>query len=105
MPHGPSGCDRCTALERWLQDLRLEIEDEIARREHGFGSATDEKVSRQLLDEALEILAKTEALYEHHCLDHSVGRARYSCSKQIRRLGGRSFIWNRLPITNARSPA
>jgi len=75
MPHGPSECDRCTALERWLQDLRLEIEDEIARREHGFGSATDEKVSRQLLDEALEILAKTEALYEHHCLDHSVGRA------------------------------
>jgi hypothetical protein len=75
MPHRPKQCDRCTALERWLLDLRQEIEQEIDRREHGFGSAKDEKISRQLLDEARELLAKTEAVYQHHRREHGVGRA------------------------------
>jgi hypothetical protein len=73
MPHGPTQCGRCTALEQWLQDLRLEIEQEIDRREHGFGSAKDEKVSHELLDEALELLIKTDAVYQHHRQEHGVG--------------------------------
>jgi hypothetical protein len=65
-----SSCERCAALERWLRDLRLEIEREIQRRECGFNSPKDENESRQRFDEMRELLAQTEAVYERHKREH-----------------------------------
>jgi hypothetical protein len=65
-----SVCELCAALERLLRDLKLEIEKEIQRRELGFSSLEDEKLSRRLLDKALESLAQTEAAYERHKREH-----------------------------------
>ena len=69
-------CDRCTALQRWLRDLKLDIEKEIAKHELGFSSQEDERVSRQLFDEAWELFTQTEALYKRHQREHAenVGR-------------------------------
>ena len=65
-------CERCSVLERWLRDLKLEIEKEISKRESGFSSLGDERVSRQLLEEAQRVFTETEALYERHRRTHEV---------------------------------
>jgi hypothetical protein len=68
----PDTCGSCAVLERWLRDLKAEIEEEISKRERGFNSPGDERVSRQLLDEAQKVFAETEALYERHRRTHEV---------------------------------
>ena len=65
-----SSCERCAALERWLRDLRLEIEREIQRRERGFSSPEDEKESRQRFDEMRRLLAQTDEVYRRHKREH-----------------------------------
>ena len=65
-----STCESCAILERWLRDLRLEIEKEISKRKRGFNSLRDEKVSRQLLDEAQRVFAETEEIYNRHRRKH-----------------------------------
>jgi hypothetical protein len=69
-------CDRCDALERWLRDLKLEMEKETQSRERGFSSYEDERVSHQLFEEARELFEQTEALYKRHQREHAkrVGR-------------------------------
>ena len=68
----PDTCERCSVLERWLRDLKAEIEEEISKRERGFSSPADESMSRQLLDEAQKVFTETEALYERHRRTHEV---------------------------------
>jgi hypothetical protein len=63
-------CESCAVLERWLRDLKLEIEIELSKRELGFGSPRDERISQQLLDEARKAFAETEVLYKQHRRKH-----------------------------------
>lgn len=63
-------CESCAVLERWLRDLKIEIEIELGERELGFASPRDERISRQRLDEAKKAFAETEVIYEQHRRKH-----------------------------------
>jgi hypothetical protein len=64
----PESCDKCSALERQLRNVKDSIDAEIGKRERGFATSDEDLESNSSLAKLFKSLTQTELLYDRHRL-------------------------------------